>query len=165
VATNLVIPEKNDEDGQFEEPIDVHADGLAANGFYPQNATSNDMAAGMERDSSGNLILKDSISGSKALSALISSDPYNFLLDCEPDSVGVTYSITRSSGLVTKETWTNTSTSKDIKTIDYTRSSGLLATEVVKVFDSDGTTVVAQKTVTYSRSGSLVSGATITRDV
>jgi hypothetical protein len=52
----LVRPLKDTPEG-YEEPIAV-TDGLAAGGFYPQNATS-DTAVGIERDGSGNLVLKD----------------------------------------------------------------------------------------------------------
>lgn len=91
--------------------------------------------------------------------------PYDFLLDCEPPSEDNNYSITRAVGVVTKETWTSVATTNTIKTIDYSRSGGVVTTEVVKVYAPDGIAVVAQKTVTYARSGGQVVSATITRDV
>lgn len=60
MAANLVVPEKNTTASgeSYEEPIDIHNDGLAANGFYPQNSTSNDMVVGVERNAAGDLSLK-----------------------------------------------------------------------------------------------------------
>lgn len=167
MATTLQKPLKMDgvDDSVFEypEPIDAANDGLASAGFYPQTGAGFDQNAGVERDGSGNLILKDSLAGTKTLSSFALL--YDFLLDCPPDSVGVTYALTRTSGLVSKETWTNTSTTKTIKTIDYTRSSGLVTVMVTKVFASNGTTVVAQTTETLTRSSGVVTGSTKTRDV
>lgn len=90
---------------------------------------------------------------------------YDFLLDCDPVSVGTTYVITRSAGRVIQEAWYNTATTKLMKVINYTRSGGLLTVEEVQVYAADGVTVVAQNTTTYHRSMGLVIGATTTRDV
>lgn len=169
MATTLQKPLKMDgtDDPAFEypEPINTANDGLAAAGFYPQTGAGFDQNAGIERDGSGNLILKDTLAGTKTLSSLLGAPLYDFLLDCPPDDVGITYVLTRTSGLVSKETWTNTSTSKTVKTIDYTRSSGLVTVMVTKIFASNGTTVVAQTTETLSRTSGVVTGSTKTRDV
>lgn len=90
---------------------------------------------------------------------------YDFLLDCEPDAANNTYAVTRTSGQVTKETWTLNATLKLIKSIDYTRSGQLVNQEVRKVFAADGLTVVAQLTVSYTRSGNNVTGASYSRDI
>jgi len=88
------------------------------------------------------------------------------LLDDEPGSVNTTYTVTRSGSLVTQEKWVNTGNSFAIKQIDYTYVSSKVSVEVRKVFSAaDGTTVIAQKTLNYSYSGSLVTGETVTRDV
>jgi hypothetical protein len=88
------------------------------------------------------------------------------LLDDEPGSVGTTYTVTRSGSRVTQEKWVNTGNSFTIKQIDYTYVSDKVTTEVRKVFSAaDGTTVIAQKTLTYVYSGNLVVGETVTRDV
>jgi len=150
-------PLRNVDGQEFEQPIDKNTEGLVAKGFYPQNSSSNDEAAGIERDANGYLIL---IGKGPANQKLV-----DWLLSNEPHHTNITYIITRSSGVVTKEEWKTTSGSVLLKSIDYTRSSGLLATEVVKVFAPDGTTVVAQQTTTYSRSGGNVTGATTVRDV
>lgn len=89
------------------------------------------------------------------------------LLDNEPVGTGVTYSTTITAGRVTNETWKNTSNSRNIKTIDYTYNlSGKVSSEVRKVYAAaDGTTIIAQVTITYSYAGSTVTGGTIVRNV
>lgn len=88
------------------------------------------------------------------------------LLDDEPGSVGTTYTVTRSGSTVTQEKWVNTGNSRTIKQINYTYTGSKVTTEVRKVFSAaDGTTVIAQKTLTYSYSGTTVTGATIVRNV
>lgn len=90
----------------------------------------------------------------------------NFFLDADPPTApNNTYDITRSGGQVTQERWRRTSDSSNLKTIDYTYVGGRVSTEVRKVYASDGTTVLAQITVTYSYSGGTVTGATVVRDV
>src|ERR1700690_1132524 len=89
----------------------------------------------------------------------------DFLPESDPPTPGTTDTITYSSGLVTNETWVNTSNSHNVKTIDYTYSSGLAATEVRKVYDSAGTTVTGQITITYAYSGSTLTGSTIVRNI
>lgn len=88
-----------------------------------------------------------------------------FLLDCEPDSTGVTYSVTRTGGRVSQETWTDTATSKTLKTISYARIGNLVSSIQTKVYAVDGVTVAAQTTETLSRSSGVVSGSTKTRDI
>lgn len=91
--------------------------------------------------------------------------PTDFLLANEPDAVGASYAITYTSGLVTKETWTNTATTNTIKTIDYTYTTGLVTQEVRKVFASDGTTITGQVTITYSYTGTNLTSETLVRNV
>jgi hypothetical protein len=163
-------PLRNVEGAEYEQPIDQNTEGVAAKGFYPQGAaTSGDETVGIERDGSGNLVLKDGTTGTKTLGqiAAASSGPsnYDFLLESDPDAVNNDYTITRTSGVVTKETWIRRADSKTMKTIDYTRSSGLLTEELIKLYASDGTTVVAQLRVTYTRSGGVVVSATRDREI
>jgi hypothetical protein len=61
-AINLIIPTKDSVEG-YEEEIETHTDGLAAAGFYPQIGSVNNLLAGMERDTSGNLTFKDQVAG------------------------------------------------------------------------------------------------------
>jgi hypothetical protein len=46
-------------------------EGIAAAGFYPQNNPTADAAAGIERDATGNLLLKDANAGSHTLASLL----------------------------------------------------------------------------------------------
>jgi hypothetical protein len=88
------------------------------------------------------------------------------LLEVAPNRVGMIYTPTYTGGKVTQERWVQTSNSFEIKRITYTYSGDLASTAQIKVFSiTDGTTVVAQKTITYSYSGFQVTGFTVTRDV
>ena len=88
---------------------------------------------------------------------------YDFLLENEPDYPATTYTPTRTGGLVTKEEWRRADTTL-LKSIDYTRTGGLVTQEVRKVFDTDGTTILAQLTVAYTRTGGIVTSQSRTRD-
>lgn len=131
-------------------------DGLGAAGFYPQNGPTMDMVAGVERDTGGNLVLKDAASSRKLV---------DLLLETDPDEAATTYSVTYAGSKVTQEKWAWTGSGLTIKTIDYTYLGSKLNTEVRKVYDATGAIVVAQETITYSYSGSNITGATATRDV
>lgn len=48
--------------GGYPEPVNPNTTGALAGGFYPQNSTSNDGNAGIERDSSNNLTVKSAAS-------------------------------------------------------------------------------------------------------
>lgn len=88
------------------------------------------------------------------------------LLEVDPNRVGMTYTPTYTAGKVTQESWIQTSDSFEIKRITYTYSGDTVATAQIKVFSiADGTTVIAQKTITYAYSGYQVTGFTVTRDV
>ena len=58
---------------EYSKPVVTATDAIAAAGFYPQSAASNDMAAGISRDGSGNLVLKDANAGSHTLMSLLGS--------------------------------------------------------------------------------------------
>jgi len=88
----------------------------------------------------------------------------DFLLENDPPEPNVDYAITRSAGQVTLEEWTRNGANL-LKSIAYTRTGGVVDTIVTKVFDTDGTTVLAQTTETFTRSGGLVTGSAKTRDV
>lgn len=89
----------------------------------------------------------------------------DFLLDNEPASLHNTYSNTILSGNVTQEVWVRTVGATNIKVIDYTYTGARVTTEVRRVYALDGTTIIAQSTLTYSYTGSFVSGIVVTRDV
>lgn len=102
------------------------------------------------------------ILGQGVLSDLSNHD----LLNNEPVGTGVTYSNTLTGSQVTQEKWVNTGNSRTIRQVDYTYSGSKVTTEVRKVFSAaNGTTVLAQVTITYSYSGNTVSGETIVRNV
>ena len=153
----LVRPLKNAEGGEYEEPVDPEDDGLVARGFYPQNSAGLNENSGIEKHPDGFLQFKDEKSYTTKM--------VDWLLANEPNQEGITYELTRTGELVDQERWEFTSSGLAIKTIDYTRASGLLSQEVVKVYGSDGTTVVAQVTITYARSGGVLTGSTRVRNV
>jgi hypothetical protein len=102
---------------------------------------------------------------------LAPANPINyfaFLLDNEPiASTGTPdaiYTVTYSGIFVTKEEWFRDDATL-IKSIDYTYVGIQVTQEVRKVFLSDGATIAAQVTWTYSYSGIFLTGGTMTRDV
>jgi hypothetical protein len=89
----------------------------------------------------------------------------DFLLDNDPVTVATTLAITRVGGLVTSLTWTDNATSKIVKTVDLARSGSLVSSSIVKIYATDGITVVAQTTSTNSYVGTLVASTITTRDL
>jgi hypothetical protein len=164
------VPVSNNETEEYEEPINVHRDGLIARGFYPQQTLDgavHDDIVGIERDALDNLWLKDNF-GSATLTTLRTAaqqDDTDFLLENEPPSPTNLYANVRVGGRVVRETWTNRGTDMLIKSIDYTRVAGKVVTEVRKVFGLDGVTVRGQITIEYSRIGGKIAAATDTRDI
>lgn len=155
------------ESDTFDTPLDPNEDGLEMREVFLQKDTGRDSNVSVTRDNSDNLVFKDPNAGTKTLSALSASGTSrnDFLLDNEPVEVGITYTPTYTSGRITNEEWKNTNNRK-YKTIDYTYSSGRISTEVRKVYDpADGTTVLAQVTITYSYSGATVSSYVLVRNV
>jgi hypothetical protein len=55
----IVLPEYNNEEEGYEQPLDPAQDSLAAKGFYPQTSSTPDTQVGIERDANGHLVLKD----------------------------------------------------------------------------------------------------------
>jgi hypothetical protein len=109
---------------------------------------------------------KQNITSSNILQQALTDISNHDLLDNEPVGTGVTYSNTRSGSLITQELWINTGNSRAIREVDYTYTGSKVTTEVRKVFSAaDGTTVIAQVTLTYSYTGSSVTGTTIVRNV
>ena len=70
LPTDLLVPLVDNSDEGYEQPLNINTQSVATAGFYPQNATSTDKNAGMYRDSSGNLVLKDANAGTKTLTEL-----------------------------------------------------------------------------------------------
>ncbi len=165
-------PSVEDTNEGFERELDRNTEALEARRYYVQNDVSDDETVYVDRDASNNLILVDPLAGSKTLtqlSAASSGVTYSeFLLDNEPTAetgtTDCTYTPTYTSGQLTKEEWKRNDATL-VKSIDYTYSSGKVSTEVRKVFASNGTTVVAQVTWSYTYTGALLSSATMNRDV
>jgi hypothetical protein len=150
---------KNDVDPAvaYPTPINPNVDGLGANAFYPQNSTSNDENVGIARDSANNGTIFDPKLAYTArfIDQLLQGPP-----------VGSNFTVTVAGGASpTSFTWVFTATSKTILVVNYTYSGMNVATEVRQVYGPDGTTIVAQITITNSYSGSNLTGFTQTRDV
>lgn len=108
---------------------------------------------------------KQNITSQNLVQGAVTDVSNHELLDNEPVGTGVTYSVTRSGSKVTQETWSNTATTKTIKTIAYTYTGNNVHQEVRTVYATDGVTIVAQATITYSYSGNTVTGDTTVRNV
>jgi hypothetical protein len=93
------------------------------------------------------------------------ADPYGDLLSDPPTTPGTTYTNTYSAGKITQEVWKRTAGLTNIRTIDYTYTGGSVTTEVVKVFATDGTTIVAQTTRTYTYTTGKLTGEVMVRNV
>lgn len=89
----------------------------------------------------------------------------NHALVATPSDRAITFAATRTSGQVSRETWTYTATSLLLKSIDYTRVAGLVTSFVTKIFAADGTTIIAQTTDTIARTGGVVTSGTTVRDI
>ncbi len=89
---------------------------------------------------------------------------YDAILFADPASPNTSYTPTYGSGLVTAETWTNLS-AQTVKTIAYTYSSGRVATEVRKAYDTTAGAVVAQVTFTYTYVAGTLQSYVMTRDL
>lgn len=88
------------------------------------------------------------------------------LLENDPNDVGITYSVTYGGGLVTAALWKVTSSDNTLKTEAYTYASQKITTIVTKVYDpSDGVTIKAQATRTYSYVGNRLSSVIAVRDI
>lgn len=153
-------------------PLDPTEDAPEVRGiFYQPAGGPKDEAVYTTRDGLGNLVFKDSNNVEKTLSDLVGASGLSyteFLLENDPiaetGATDATYTPTYSGINVTKEEWKRNDTTL-IKSIDYTYTGINVTTEVRKVFASNGTTVLAQVTWTYTYSGITLTSATMTRDV
>ena len=109
--------------------------------------------------------VKQNITSTNLVQPALTDVSNHELLDNEPVGTGVTYAVTRSGSQVTQETWTNTATTKTIKTIAYTYTGNRVTQEVRTVYATDGITIVAQATITYTYTGNTVTGDTTVRNV
>ncbi len=109
--------------------------------------------------------VKQNITSTNLVQPALTDVSNHELLDNEPVATGTTYSVTRSGNRVTQETWSNTLSTNTIKTIAYTYIGNKVHQEVRTVFATDGVTIIAQATITYSYSGSTVTGDSTVRNV
>jgi hypothetical protein len=164
------VPLSNNDAEEYEEPINVHREAIAAAAFYIQPSTEgddHDAVVGIERRNEDHLWLKDAF-GSIDLCDLRRGNQGNnidFLLDNEPPTPDNFYANERVSGKVVRETWSHTESLYLLKSIDYTRVGGKVTQEVRKVFGPDGTTVLGQLTLSYNRTGGRIVGATVDRNI
>lgn len=171
MAINRTNPLKNDSDEGFEEDFDSNLDAVDARGLYVQNDSSDDTAVVITRDAGNNLTFTDPVLGlTKTLSQLsaggsgITEGAHQALrqlihfIDDGPASgfASGAYreTLPASNPFPTSATWyeDNTKAKKIVeKLITYT---GPIATTVQwKVYDTDGTTVLATVTDSVSYSG------------
>jgi hypothetical protein len=167
MAANLVKPLKDSAEG-YEEPIDPAVDGISAGGFYPQNLTSSDQAAGVERDGSGNLVLKDAITGTRTLAQLsggsgITEATHKTLLQlihfidegpAEGFASGATKTVSGGVAFPTQILWRRADSTKLVEQ-NITWSGPKPTTIEWKIYDTDGATVLATVTDTITYSGAF----------
>ena len=163
MPTTRVPPVKNDSAEGYEEDFDPNADAADVRGVALQNDTSDDQAVQITRDSSDNMEFKDPTAGTKLLKDLPTTSQHQALrqlihfIDNGPTngfaSGAFRENLPSADPFVTSVTWWTTSgkTHKIVeKLITYT---GVLATQVQwKMYDTDGSTVLATITdaITYS---------------
>jgi hypothetical protein len=178
MAITRVPPLKNDPVEGFEEDFVPATDAADVRGVYIQNDTSNDTDVLITRDASGNLTLEDGLVGPFTLTQLssgggISESQHRALrqlihfIDNGPTngfaSGAFRENLPSANPFVTSVTWWTSSakTHKIVeKLITYT---GVLATTVQwKMYDTDGTTVLATVTDAITYSGIFESNRTRT---
>lgn len=173
-ATNLIIPEKDSDEG-YEQVIDLHADGVGAAGFYPQINTTSDLLVGLERDASNNLLLKDPVAGPHTLSSLltggsgITEAQHKALLQLihfidEGPAEGFTTGATKTviGGVFPSSiVWKRADVTKLVEQ-NITWSAAKPITIEWKMYAADGATVLATITDTLSYSGAFETGRTRT---
>lgn len=163
MAITRTTPLKNDSAEGYEEDFNPNADAADVRGVVLQNDTSDDQTVQITRDSSDNLELKDPTAGTKLLKDLPTAAQHQALrqlihfIDNGPTngfaSGAFRENLPTANPFVTSVTWWTTSakTHKIVeKLITYT---GVLATTVQwKMYDTDGSTVLATVTdaITYS---------------
>jgi hypothetical protein len=108
---------------------------------------------------SGNLDSSGSIWNGVVASGVVR---YDFLLTSDP-FISSTYTASYVSGVVTQESWYNAVNTFEIKRTTYSYVSGIVDSEIVRVYDeANGVSVAAQTTTTYTyTSGSLTSASKV----
>jgi hypothetical protein len=166
------------EEDEFYTPADPNEDRLDINGVILQNTTSSDTAVEIYRDSSNNLVFKDGVAGTKTLDDLgggsgITSTQHRTLrqlihfIDEGPAEGFATnaYKETLTAGPFPTSFiwWTSSAKTEKIveETITY-NSNKTINTDQWKMYDLDGTTLIATVTDTYTYSGIFESSRTRT---
>lgn len=177
---NPILPLKNNSAEGFEEDFDPNSDAIDTRGLYIQNDGSADTSVLITRDASNNLTFTDPVIGiTKTLSQLsaggsgITEGAHQALrqlihfIDNGPTngfaSGAYRENLPAANPFVTSVTWWTSAakTNKIVeKLITYT---GVLATAVQwKMYDTDGTTVLATVTDAITYSGVFESNRTRT---
>jgi prolipoprotein diacylglyceryltransferase len=161
-----------DEDDQFPTSMDPHEDYIELRGLVFDTPTVADESTVITRDGN-DLTFQDTnnptpVTLTELLTGAGGLTYVEFLLDNDPTAeTGATdcsYTPTYATGKITKEEWKRNDATL-IKSIDYTYASGKVSQEVRKVFATNGTTILAQVTWSYSYTGNNLTGASMTRDV
>lgn len=153
----------------LNNPIDPVDDALDARGVYMQSTSSADTTVCVWRENgTDDLTFKDPVAGTYTLTQLAAGGGVSltdFLLDNIPVSPNTTYTVTYTGSKVTQEKWVRTVGATNLKTLDYNYTGTKVTSEVSKVFDTDGSTILGQTTSSYTYSGSTVTGGTVVRNV
>jgi hypothetical protein len=88
----------------------------------------------------------------------------DFLLENDPPEPDATRQLTYTGGQLTREDWTR-NPGNLLKRTDLSYDAGRLSQVLVKVYDTDGTTVLAQTTEAPSYTAGRLTGSSKTRDV
>jgi hypothetical protein len=171
MARNIVLPEFNNEEEGYEQPLDPAVDVVAAHGFYPQTSSTPDLLVGVERDVDNNLILKDPVAGPKKLSELLGGggglDPaaHDALSTLAHDVIGASFDEVAYTGLfITRiTTWTSSAKTQKILELLIAYTSTLVTQVVTKRFSAG--TLVQQITENLSYTGMKVSSIERIRDL
>jgi hypothetical protein len=173
VARNIVLPEYNNPEEGYEQPLDPSQDVLAAHGFYPQVSTTPDLLVGVERDANGNLVFLDQVAGTKTLSELTGGgtggiDPtqHDLLPTLVHDIIATTFDeVTYSGSLISQIiSWTSSSKTQKVQEILLSYSASLLSQIVTKRYDAAGA-LVQQVTEVLAYSGGKVTSLSRTRNL
>lgn len=163
MALDLVRPlkletpaEGGTEDDSFPTEVDVNEDYIQGKGFAIDNNTY------VDKDGSGNMRFTDSVTGQKLLSELAQAtgltESSHLILDQLVHNISensyVEYN--RTGGLINSIIiWTDSGKTQKIREWIYTRSGGLVTSEVIKQYNNIGT-LIKTETRTISRTGGLV---------
>lgn len=159
----IVKPLKRNSAEGYPEDISINSDAIEHAGEYLQNGTSNDPNVNITRNPSDDLVFTDPNAGSVTLSDLV--DNYDLRLNTEPNHFNNNYSNTIINNKITNETWINTITTNNVKTIDYTYTDNKVMIEVRKLYAPNGVTIVAQMTLNYVYTNNIVTSEIVTRNI